>query len=156
MKKPDLINSKQFLNKISTLLMKNGKKKLVLKKVLYSLQSLNKTPVKFNWIKKTYTKLCVLTIFFFKLKPLLETIKVRKGSKYYEVPYYIKTQRSLSLMFRWIVKGIKKQNSKTVISKIKNELQSLLRNQGTAIKEAKILRKKVIINIIYSHYRWKK
>ena len=59
-------------------------------------------------------------------------------------------------MFRWIVKGIKKQNSKTVISKIKNELQSLLRNQGTAIKEAKILRKKVITNIIYSHYRWKK
>ena len=47
MKKPDLINSKQFLNKISTLLMKNGKKKLVLKKVLYSLQSLKKLILNF-------------------------------------------------------------------------------------------------------------
>ena len=86
---------------------------------------------------------------------MLETVKVRKGSKYYEVPYYIKSQRSFSLMFRWIIKGIKKQNGKSIDSKIKNEFKLLLKNKGNAVKEAKTLRKKVVTNIIYSHYRWK-
>jgi ribosomal protein S7 len=150
-----LKESKYFLNKLSTLLMKDGKKKLILKKVLYSLQSLKNIRLKFDWVKKSYKKLCILTIFFYKLKPLLETVKVRKGSKYYEVPYYIKSQRSFSLMFRWIIKGIKKQNGKSIDSKIKNEFKLLLKNKGNAIKEAKTLRKKVVTNIIYSHYRWK-
>ena len=150
-----LKESKYFLNKLSTLLMKDGKKKLILKKVLYSLQSLKNIRLKFDGVKKSYKKLCILTIFFYKLKPLLETVKVRKGSKYYEVPYYIKSQRSFSLMFRWIIKGIKKQNGKSIDSKIKNEFKLLLKNKGNAIKEAKTLRKKVVTNIIYSHYRWK-
>ena len=100
-----ILKSSEILLKLTKLLMKNGKKKKILKRVTSSLQ-------KFSQNKEAYSGFCMLTSMFYKIKPLLETVKVRKGSKYYDFPYYIKPQRSISILLRWSVKYIKKHLEK--------------------------------------------
>lgn len=142
------LRSTQIINKLTSLLMKNGKKKPVLKKVLLSLQC-------FYGSNEIYKQLCLLTLFFFKLKPLLETIKVRKGSKYYDVPYFIKQKRSLSIALRWAVKTIRAQKGPSLDKKIHSGLHEVFGGEGFAHKQAAILKKRVAANIMYSHFRWK-
>lgn len=130
------LKSTFILKKLSSLLMHNGKKKMVFKKVIKTLQNFN--------IKN----LCILTSIFHRNKPILETKKIRKGSKFYEVPFFLKKSRSLSLILRWTAKSIQKQG-------FNQELKDLIHDAGSTIKECKLLRNKVVANIIYSHYRWK-
>ena len=142
------LRSTAVIYKLTNLLMKNGKKKPVLKKVLLSLQS-------FYGPHGAYKQACILTLFFFKLKPLLETIKIRKGSKYYDVPYFIKQKRILSIALRWAVKAIRAQNASSLDQKIHSGLSEVFQGQGLANKQAKILKKRVAANVMYSHFRWK-
>lgn len=125
--------------------MYSGKKKLVFKKVLKSLQSLESRGA-------TLKNICVLTTIFHKFKPFLETRKVRKASKYYEVPFFVKKARALSLLLRWVVNSIRKQGG---LKNIKTELFDMINETGSTIKEAKALRTKVANNIMFSHYRWR-
>ncbi len=142
------LKSSEILLKLTKLLMKNGKKKKILKRVTSSLQ-------KFSQNKEAYSGFCMLTSMFYKIKPLLETVKVRKGSKYYDVPYYIKPQRSISILLRWSVKSIKKHLEKSLEKKIQREFKELSLSSGSTFKESKQLRQKVATNIMFSHYRWK-
>jgi small subunit ribosomal protein S7 len=144
-----LLKSTLLFKKLSSLLMFNGKKKLIFKTVLKTLQRFQKNGV-------TLKHFCALTTIFHRIKPILETRKVRKGSKFYEVPYPIKKSRALSLLLRWVTKSIRKQATHLNVG-LKNEFQDLIDNEGkgTTIKESKALNNKVSANIMYSHYRWR-
>jgi ribosomal protein S7 len=143
-----LIKSSIILNKLSLLLMKNGKKKFVHKKVIKSLQM-------FYEKRKVFKNICILTLIFHRIKPLLETRKVRKGSKYYDVPFYMKKNRSLLLLLRWIVRSVRKHSVKGLSKKLQMEMRDLIKGSGFTYKEYKLLRLRVASNVIYSHYRWK-
>ena len=135
------IKSTFLLKKLSSLLMYNGKKKLILKSVLKTLQNF---PTK---------NVCLLTTIFHRIKPILETRKVRKGSKFYDVPFIIKKSRAVSLLLRWVVKSIRKHPN--LFLGINNEFKDLISGLGTTNKESRTLRAKVASNIMYSHFRWK-
>lgn len=86
------INSTTLINKLSSLLMKNGKKKKVKKKVLTAFQFFNKT----NIVQKNF---CAVTSLVYRLRPIMETKKVRKGAKYYDVPFFFKTKKRIYILF---------------------------------------------------------
>jgi small subunit ribosomal protein S7 len=142
------LKSTFLLKKLSSLLMYNGKKKLIFKSVLKSLQN-------FHPIKKN---ICILTTMFYRIKPILETRKVRKGSKFYDVPFLMKKSRAFSIMLRWFVKAIRKNQNlkfKALSLGITNEFKDVVSRTGFTVKESKNLRTKVASNIMFSHFRWK-
>lgn len=145
------LKSTKFLNKFSNILMYNGKKKLIFKKVFKSLQTFNEDKMKKKYALKN---VCIITAMLYKIKPILETRKIRRGSKYYDVPMFLKKSRSVSLLLRWVVKSLRKQKL-SVDNNIKNEVKEILKGTGNTVKESKILRNKVSDNIKYSHYRWR-
>ena len=146
------LHSTFLLTKLSALLMKAGKKKLVLKMVLKGLPEM------------VGKNTCALTSVFHQLQPVLETRKVRKGSKYYDVPFPIKKARALSLLLRWTTRAISssstrgnsKGKSAGLSQKVHGEFIDLINGElrSNSVKESKALRSKVAANIIYSHFRW--
>jgi len=143
------MSSTLLLNKLTTLLMHSGKKKLIFKKVIKNLQKFNLSNTKHP---KAIKNICLLTTLFHKLKPFLETRKIRKASKYYDVPFFLKESRSFSILLRWITKAIRNFGT---INSLNKEIQNLLEETGSTFKEAKTLRIKVANNIMFSHFRWK-
>jgi small subunit ribosomal protein S7 len=137
------LKSTLLLNKLSSLLMFDGKKKLIFKRVFKSLDGINFS-----------SQSVLITTIFHRIKPIIETRKVRKGSKFYDVPFPIKKSRALSLLLRWVAKSIRKQRTH-LSAGIKKEFHDLVLNVGTTIKESKALHNKVSANIMYSHYRWR-
>ncbi len=127
--------------KLASQLMRNGKKKKVLK-VIYSLLD-------------DYNEYCMLTALVYNLRPSLETRKVRRGSKYYDVPFFMKKKRSLLLALRWFTKGVKARKEVNLKNKFVLEFEDLMNSSGLAYKESKALKKRVLSNTLYSHYRWK-
>jgi ribosomal protein S7 len=142
------INSTILINKLSSLLMKNGKKKKLKKKVLTAFQFFNKT----NIVQKNF---CTVTSLIYRLRPIMETKKVRKGAKYYDVPFFLKPKRGFTFFFRWFSQSIKEKNKNFFNLKLKKEIFNLILKNGSSVKESKLLKKKVKQNIKYSHYRWK-
>ena len=143
----NVLTSSIVLKKLTQLLIVHGKKRIICKKVTQALQYFNKK-------KTVYKNLCTLTGSLYRIKPLLETVSVRKGSKFYEVPVFIKVSRQNSIMLKWVVISIKRKNS-SLENNIVNEFKDLLKNQGSAVQNFQSLRKKISSNIRYSHYRWR-
>jgi ribosomal protein S7 len=155
------IQSTFIIKKLTSLLMYSGKKKLVFKKVMQSLQALSANSLKDSSSRTHDSRgeqraviknICILTTVFHKFKPFLETRKVRKASKYYEVPFFLKKARALSILLRWVVNSIRKQGS---LKNIQAEFLEMIHETGNTVKEAKALRTKVANNIMFSHYRWR-
>ena len=67
----------------------------------------------------------------------------------------MKKKRSVLLALRWFTKGVKSRKEVGLRSKFILEFEDLINGTGTAYKEAKILKKRVLSNTLYSHYRWK-
>jgi len=123
-----------FFKKLSLLLMYSGKKKQIYKKVL-----------------KGFPKTACITSIIYRLKPIMETHKVRKGSKIYEIPFFLKKNRAFGLLLRWLVQAIRKKK-KPLLTTLQHEFQDLI---SFASKESKALHVKITTNIIYSHFRWR-
>lgn len=93
-------------------------------------------------------------VIFYHSRPLYDTKKVRKGPKYYDVPYRLRIKRSQLLTLRWFSKAVKSNNSRTLTSKIGEELEAVVHLNGSTTSEIAKLRQHVLDNLMYSHYRW--
>ena len=124
---------------LSALLMRGGKKRLVAKRLLVGLRAS-------GW-KNT----CALTGAIYRLRPILETRKVRRGAKYYDVPFYLSRKRSTSLVYRWLARSFKVKPK----ASLEYEWTEIIMGRGFATKEAELLRQRISANMRYSHYRWK-
>ena len=92
-----------------------------------------------------------------KLKPFIETIKVRKSGKNYEVPVPLKKKRQLFIVLKWFISFIKSQksyNSKEQFNKFSKEICNLVLNKGLLLNHKKSIMKKCFENRAYSHFRW--
>ncbi len=149
-----ILTASEVLNKLNVLLMKDGKKKTVRRKVNTALQNFIKFKNSDVNIKPDkYT--CYLTGMIHQLKPHVETRQVRKGAKYYDVPFPIKENRKLLLALRWLARSVRKRPEPGLVNQLKAEFLDLTYRKGYSIRERKALQKKVSANIIYSHFRWK-
>jgi len=107
--------------------------------------------------KKTYNKIQLYQLIsnlFYSSRLLFETKKVRKGPKYYDVPCKLKNRRSLLLVLRWFSKAIKEKNYRKITDRIQSELDDFKSAKGSTFSEVSKLRKKVLANLMFSHYRW--
>ncbi len=164
-----------IINKMVSHFNVNGKKKKLINmvfkffqaydlKIKPTLKELEKSGVKTVNFKKTsypyqnlYFKSKIVAGFsgvFYQTRPLFDTKKVRKGPKYYDVPYRLSLKRSQILVLRWFSQAIKAKTARSLTIKIKNEIQDLITLNGSTYSEIVKLRKHVLANLMYSHYRW--
>lgn len=142
------INYKNFINCLSTSLIKNGKKK----KFAFFFKM-------FQFItknKRFFKHLFLLIFVISRIRPLLEIKTIRKGSQHYlfPMPFYDKN-RSLKIAIRFMAKSIKMRREYILYFKVKKEVYSLLSRKGFAWKHYKESQKVISKTILYAHYRWR-
>ena len=113
-------------------------------------------PLSYPWENQYYSNNLVqgFSNVFYQSRPLFDTKKVRKGPKYYDVPCKLKVKRSQLLVLRWFSKAVKSKNLRTITLKIQDECENLIYYEGSTFAEILKVRKHVLSNIMYSHYRW--
>jgi ribosomal protein S7 len=146
--KKSVISNKSLINNLSNQLFYDGKKNYVFGVLLSSLQYFYK--------KKPLSTLNILISFLYKNRPILETREIRKGSVFYQVPFFIKNKRSCALILKWLSKTVKlKSHGPNLKTNILKELKSISINKGNTFSESKKLKELVSNNIMHSHYRWR-
>ena len=78
----NIIYNKTIINNLTNQIFFNGKKNYVFG-VLSALQ--------YFYTKKPLSALNILTTFLYKNRPFLETREIKKGSVFYQVPFFIKS-----------------------------------------------------------------
>ena len=112
--------------------------------------------ISYPWDNQFYTNYLLqgFCSIFYQSRPLFDTKKVRKGPKYYDVPFKLKIKRSQLIMLRWFSKAVKSKNLRSVNLKIQDEVENLINFNGSTFAEISKLRQHVLSNLMYSHYRW--
>ena len=121
---------------------------------------------KFSFVLQFFVKIdtkkafknCFLFIFIlYRIRPIVELRRLRKGSSYYIVPMpFRKRKKSIKRSFFWIsrmIKDVKRRHIKTN-KKAEDQFNLILKRDGVTWRNFQAFQKKSLENLIYSHYRW--
>ena len=86
--------------------------------------------------------------------PLLEVKPPRVGGATYQVPIEVRSERSLSLAIRWLVKSSRARDGKSMAEKLAAELIDASKGQGVTIKKREDTHKMAEANKAFAHYKW--
>ena len=132
----------QFINK----LMIHGKKRLAERIVYGALDKLSEK-----------TKVSHVEAFeqaINNVKPVMEVKSRRVGGSTYQVPVEVKSQRSLGLAIRWIIKHSRSQSGRSMVDSLASELEDAFNNVGSSVKTRTDTHKMAESNKAFSHFRW--
>ena len=88
------------------------------------------------------------------IKPIIEVRSRRVGGATYQVPVEVRSERRLSLGFRWIISAARERGERTMEERLAGELLDALENKGSAIKKREDTHKMAEANKAFAHYRW--
>lgn len=88
------------------------------------------------------------------VRPTLEVRSRRVGGATYQVPVEVKTNRSIALGMRWIVKAARSRGEKGMMLRLAGELMDALENKGAATKKREDTHKMAKANQAFAHFRW--
>ena len=86
--------------------------------------------------------------------PQLEVKSRRIGGANYQVPIEVRTDRGLSLTFRWLIKSAKARPGKSMAEKLARELSDAAKGEGATIKKRDDTHRMAEANRAFAHYRW--
>jgi small subunit ribosomal protein S7 len=86
--------------------------------------------------------------------PILEVKPRRVGGATYQVPVEVRSDRRMSLAFRWLVDFARSRPGKTMAQKLADEIMDAARNTGATIKKKEDTHKMAEANRAFAHYRW--
>jgi small subunit ribosomal protein S7 len=88
------------------------------------------------------------------IKPIIEVRSRRVGGATYQVPVEVRSERRISLAFRWLLAAARARGEKTMEDRLAAELMEALDNKGAAIKKREDTHKMAEANKAFAHYRW--
>ena len=88
------------------------------------------------------------------VKPSVEVRSRRVGGATYQVPVEVRSDRSVALGMRWIVKAARSRGEKGMMLRLAGELLDAYENKGTAIKRREDTHKMAKANQAFAHFRW--
>lgn len=158
---PDPKHGSQLLAKFINTLMLNGKKSVAEKIIYQSLEILDK---KVKEKKKSEGdgesgsgSVSLLEAFETALdnvKPTVEVKSRRVGGATYQVPVEVRSQRSIALAMRWLVKAARSRNEKGMTLRLAAELLEAYEGRGSAVKKKEDTHKMAKANQAFAHFRW--
>src|SRR3972149_3117815 len=87
------------------------------------------------------------------VKPVVEVKSRRVGGASYQVPVEVRSQRRVSLAFRWLTQYAKARAGKSMKEKLAAELMDAANNTGGAVKKKEDTHRMAEANKAFAHYR---
>jgi small subunit ribosomal protein S7 len=88
------------------------------------------------------------------VKPSVEVRSRRVGGATYQVPVEVRSDRSVALAMRWIVKAARSRGEKSMQLRLAGELVEAFENKGSAVKKREDTHKMARANQAFAHFRW--
>lgn len=88
------------------------------------------------------------------IKPMIEVRSRRVGGATYQVPVEVRTDRRLSLGFRWLINAARSRGEKTMKERLAAEVLDAIEKRGAAVKKREDTHKMAEANKAFAHYRW--
>ena len=86
--------------------------------------------------------------------PLMEVRSRRVGGANYQVPREVRDVRRMSLAYRWIIAGARKQKGVPMAKALAAELKLAANNEGEAVKKKEDTHKMADANKAFAHFAW--
>lgn len=162
---PDPKYHSELLAKFINVLMVNGKKS-VAEKIIYGALEILEERVK--KIKKTddsdggdegSTSGSAGVLKYFEealdnVRPSVEVRSRRVGGATYQVPIEVRSDRSIALGMRWIVKSSRSRGEKGMMLRLAGELLDAVQSKGAAVKKKEEVHRMAKANQPFAHFRW--
>jgi len=88
------------------------------------------------------------------IKPLIEVKSRRVGGATYQVPTEVRSDRKMSLGFRWLIAAARSRGERSMTERVAGELLDALENKGSAVKKREDTHRMAEANKAFAHYRW--
>lgn len=88
------------------------------------------------------------------VRPGVEVRSRRVGGATYQVPVEVRSDRSVALAMRWIVKAARARGEKSMQLRLAGELTEAFENKGSAVKKREDTHKMAKANQAFAHFRW--
>ena len=88
------------------------------------------------------------------VRPSVEVRSRRVGGATYQVPVEVRSDRSVALGMRWIVKAARSRGEKGMMMRLAGELSDAYESKGSAVKKREDTHKMAKANQSFAHFRW--
>ncbi|MBI2836336.1 MAG: 30S ribosomal protein S7 [Chloroflexi bacterium] len=143
---PDAKYQSALVSRLVNQIMKDGKKSTAEKVVYGALGSIEE--------KESKAGVGVLEQAVKNATPQLEVKSRRIGGASYQVPIEVRTERGLSLAFRWLISSARNRPGKSMMEKLAAELTDAAKGEGTTIKKRDDTHRMAEANRAFAHFRW--
>jgi len=147
-KKPietDPVYKSRVVTRVVNRVLLHGKKEVAKKTVYFVLDNLSQD-------RKEATQLFEQAIK--DLMPGKEVRSRRIGGATYQVPVPLRHSRSEALAIRWLVETARAKKGKPIAQKLLEEIQAVLKKEGSAYKKKEDTLRMAEANKAFSHLRW--
>lgn len=143
---PDPVYNSEMVSRFINSIMKMGKKSTA-ERIFYGAMEiigdkLGKSPIE------------VFNKALDNVMPVVEVRPRRVGGATYQVPMEVRSDRRVSLAFRWVLGYTRKRSGKTMREKLAAELMDAYNGIGSSVKKREDTHKMAEANKAFAHYRF--
>ncbi len=143
---PDPVYHNRLVAKFVNSMMRAGKKSLA-EQIFYRSMGIIEGRMKTD-------ALAVFKQALDNVKPVLQVKSRRVGGATYQVPVEVRSDRRLSLAFRWVLTYARQRSERTMEERLAAELIEAANNRGAAVKKKEDTHRLAEANKAFAHYRW--
>ncbi|MEE9181103.1 MAG: 30S ribosomal protein S7 [candidate division NC10 bacterium] len=143
---PDPVYHNRLVAKFVNSMMRAGKKSLA-EQIFYRSMGIIEGRMKTD-------ALAVFKQALDNVKPVLQVKSRRVGGATYQVPVEVRSDRRLSLAFRWVLTYARQRSERTMEERLAAELIEAANNRGAAVKKKEDTHRMAEANKAFAHYRW--
>ncbi len=143
---PDPVYHNRLVAKFVNAMMRGGKKSLS-EGIFYQSMGIIEARMKTD-------ALAVFKQAVDNVKPMLQVKSRRVGGATYQVPVEVRSERRLSMAFRWLLTYARQRPEKTMGERLAGELIEAASNRGAAVKKKEDTHRMAEANKAFAHYRW--
>jgi len=139
------MNNKEIINKLTNLIMRDGKKSVASKILRLSLERASQ--------QLDTTKDQVLTKCLFNIKPLIDARSKKVGRTSYIIPYAVTEEQSIKLALKILVISARERKERSFVDKLVNEFIDAINNRGNSVKKRNEIHKLAEANKSFAFFR---
>ncbi|MEE8153304.1 MAG: 30S ribosomal protein S7 [candidate division NC10 bacterium] len=143
---PDPVYHNRLVAKFVNAMMRAGKKSLS-EGIFYQSMGIIEARMKTD-------ALAVFKQAVDNVKPMLQVKSRRVGGATYQVPVEVRSERRLSMAFRWLLTYARQRPEKTMGERLAGELIEAASNRGASVKKKEDTHRMAEANKAFAHYRW--
>ncbi|MFB0527758.1 MAG: 30S ribosomal protein S7 [bacterium] len=142
----DYVYNSSLITKLINRIMLKGKRRVAEQIVYQAMESAGK--------KLNLPPMDAFNKALGNVKPVLEVKARRVGGATYQVPVEVRSERSVDLAMRWIIRFARLRKGKPMSEKLAEEIIAAANSEGLAVKKKEDLHKMAEANRAFAHYRW--